>query len=304
MIFKGSGVALVTPFNNDMSINFSVLENLIDYHLDNDTDAIIVCGTTGEASSLSMKEKLSVLKFCLDKVSGKIPVIMGAGSNNTAEAIEFSKKVASMGTSAILSVCPYYNKPSQLGLKLHFEAIANNVDIPIILYNSPSRTGVNIQPSTVLELSTFDNIVAIKECNFSQVAKIKQLCGSNIDIYSGNDDEIVPMLSLGAIGVISVLANILPKETHSMCQYFFENNIFDSRKLQLEYISLIESLFSESNPVPVKEALNLLGINVGSCRPPLSSLMPSTANNLLLTLKKYGLYQSKLGQYPVLTSKY
>lgn len=289
MIFKGSGVALVTPFNEDMSINFSALKNLIDYHINNNTDAIIVCGTTGEASSMSVQEKLSVLEFCLDKVSGKIPVIMGAGSNNTAQAIEFSKTIASMGASAILSVCPYYNKPSQLGLKMHFTAIANNVDIPIILYNSPSRTGVNIHPSTVLELSKLTNIVAIKECNFSQVAKIKQLCGNNIDVYSGNDDEIIPMLSLGAIGVISVLANILPRETHSMCQYFFENNIADSRNLQLKYIPLIESLFAESNPVPVKEALNLLGMNVGSCRSPLSSLMPQTLDKLHHTLQQYGL---------------
>ena len=289
MIFKGSGVALVTPFNGDMSINFSVLESLIDYHINNNTDAIIVCGTTGEAPSMSVKEKLSVLEVCLDKVSGKIPVIMGAGSNNTTQAIEFSKQVASMGASAILSVCPYYNKPSQLGLKLHFQAIADSVDIPIILYNSPSRTGINLHPTTVLELSKLSNIVAIKECNFSQVAKIKQLCGNDIDVYSGNDDEIVPMLSLGAIGVISVLANILPHETHSMCNYFFEGNISDARKLQLKYIPLIESLFAESNPVPVKHALNLLRMNVGPCRSPLSSLMPKTSNNLSLTLSQYGL---------------
>ena len=272
-----------------MSINFPVLENIIDYHLNNNTDAIIVCGTTGEASSMSVQEKLSVLKFCLDKVSGKIPVIMGTGSNNTNDAIDFSKTVASMGASAILSVCPYYNKPSQLGLYLHFQAIANNVDIPIIIYNSPSRTGVNIDPSTVAKLSKLPNIVAIKECNFSQVAKIKQLCGDDIDVYSGNDDEIVPMLSLGAIGVISVLANILPRETHSMCQSFFDGNISDSTRLQIEYIPLIESLFAESNPVPVKDALNLIGMNVGSCRYPLSPLMPQTSDKLRHTLSQYGL---------------
>lgn len=289
MIFKGSGVALVTPFNEDMSINFSMLKKLIDYHINNNTDAIVVCGTTGEASSLSMQEKLSVLEVCLDRVSGRIPVIMGAGSNNTQEAISFSKKVASMGASAILSVCPYYNKPSQLGLKLHFQAIASNVDIPIIIYNSPSRTGVNIEPSTVLELSKLTNIVAIKECNFSQVAEIKKLCGNNIDIYSGNDDEIIPMLSLGAIGVISVLANIVPQETHSMCQSFFENNTENSRKLQLKYLTLIEALFTESNPVPVKKALNLLGMNVGSCRLPLSSLALENVDKLRLTLQQCGL---------------
>ena len=271
-----------------MSINFSAIEDLIDFHLANKTDALVLCGSTGESSSMSTDEKLSVLEFCLNKVNGKIPVIIGAGSNNTNDAISFSKTVASMGASAILSVCPYYNKPSQLGLKTHFESIANSVDIPIILYNVPSRTGVNIAPQTVFELSKIPNIVAIKECNFSQVAKIKRLCGDNIDIYSGNDEEVVPMLSLGAVGVISVLANILPLETHNMCENFFENNIVDSRNSQLRYIPLIESLFSESNPVPVKEALNLIGKNVGQCRSPLSHLAPENFSKLRHTLDEYG----------------
>ena len=274
MIFKGSGVALITPFN-ETGVDFSKLGELLEFHLNNRTDAIISCGTTGEAATMTEEEKIAVIDYTLKKVNGKIPVIVGAGSNNTKEAIRFSKIVSSMGVDAILSVCPYYNKASQNGLYAHFEAIAKSVDTPIILYNVPSRTGVNINPETVLKLSKIPNIVAIKECNFSQVAKIRKLCGENFAIYSGNDDQIVPMLSLGASGVISVLANILPKETHNMCYEFFNKNIEKALQIQLDTLDLVDCLFCEVSPAPIKEALNLIGTNVGKCRLPLVDMEPS-----------------------------
>lgn len=288
MIFKGSGVALITPFN-ETGVDFSKLGELLEFHLNNRTDAIISCGTTGEAATMTEEEKIAVIDYTLKKVNGKIPVIVGAGSNNTKEAIRFSKIVSSMGVDAILSVCPYYNKASQNGLYAHFEAIAKSVDTPIILYNVPSRTGVNINPETVLKLSKIPNIVAIKECNFSQVAKIRKLCGENFAIYSGNDDQIVPMLSLGASGVISVLANILPKETHNMCYEFFNKNIEKALQIQLDTLDLVDCLFCEVSPAPIKEALNLIGTNVGKCRLPLVDMEPSNILKLKNAIKNCGL---------------
>lgn len=288
MIFKGSGVALITPFNNS-GVDFSKLDELLEFHLKNKTDAIISCGTTGEAATMTEEEKIAVIDYTLKKVNGKIPVIVGAGNNNTSEAIRFSKIVASMGVDAILSVSPYYNKASQNGLYAHFEAIAKSVDTPIILYNVPSRTGVNINPETVFKLSKIPNIVAIKECNFSQVAKIKQLCGNDFGIYCGNDDQIVPMLSLGALGVISVLANILPQETHNMCYEFFNKNIEKSLQIQLDTLDLTDCLFCEVSPAPIKEALNLIGKNVGKCRLPLVDMESSNVSKLKEVMKNYGL---------------
>lgn len=290
MIFKGSGVALITPFN-ELGVDFAKLEELIEFHIVNKTDAIISCGTTGEAATMSYDERLNVIDFTLKKVNGRIPVIAGAGSNNTMEAIKFSKTISSMGVDAILSVCPYYNKASQNGLYAHFEAIAKSVNTPIILYNVPSRTGVNIEPQTVFRLSNIPNIVAIKECNFSQVAKIRKLCGDSFDIYCGNDDQTLPMLSLGAAGVISVMANIIPLDTHNLCQEFFNNNIDKSREIQLNTLELVDCLFCEVSPSPVKQALNLLGKNVGECRLPLVSMLPSNVDRLKLAMKNYGLIQ-------------
>ena len=288
MIFKGSGVALITPFNED-GVDFSKLGELIEFHLNNNTDAIISCGTTGEAATMTYDEKIAVINYTLKKVNGKIPVIVGAGSNNTADAIKFSKVVSSMGVDAILSVSPYYNKASQKGLYAHFEAIAKSVDTPIIIYNVPSRTGVNINPETVLKLSKIPNIVAIKECNFSQVAQIRKLCDDDFAIYSGNDDQIVPMLSLGASGVISVLANILPKETHDMCYEFFNKNTEKALKIQLDTLDLVNCLFCEVSPSPIKEALNLINKNVGKCRLPLVDMEPSNVLKLKNAMKDCGL---------------
>ena len=289
-IFKGSAVAIVTPFHNN-KVDFQKLKELLEWHINEGTDAIVICGTTGEASTMTKEEKEKTIKFTVDAVNKRIPVIAGTGSNNTESAIEMSKYAESVGVDALLVITPYYNKTTNKGLIKHFEAINNAVETPIILYNVPSRTGVNISPNQLLELSKLKNIVAIKEAsgNISQIAEMKALCGKNIDIYSGNDDQIIPVMSLGGLGVISVLANIIPNETHEMTKAFLDNNLDKALKLQLQNISLIKSLFIETNPVPVKSALNLIGKDVGDFRLPLCEMDKSNLESLKRTLKEYNL---------------
>ncbi len=270
ILFKGCGTAISTPFNEN-GVNLEEFEKLVEIQIQNHVDAIIVCGTTGEASTMSTEEKIKTIS-CAVKVSNKrVPIIAGTGGNNTKQVVEYSKQVEKLGVDGLLIVTPYYNKCTQKGLIAHYTEIANSVSLPIILYNVPGRTGVNIEPKTCLELSNIENIVAIKEAsgNLSQVAEIAHLCGDNLSIYSGNDDQILPVLSLGGIGVISVLSNILPEYTHQMVQNFLEGNISLAIDKQLKAIPLIKALFSEVNPIPVKAALNLLGYQYGSPRLPL-----------------------------------
>ena len=270
ILFKGVGSAVPTPFDEN-GVNISEFRKFLQFQIDNNVDALIVCGTTGESSTMTRDEKIIAINCALEVANGKIPVIVGTGSNNTREAIEMSKIAERLGANGILVVTPYYNKTTQRGLIAHYKAIAESVSLPIILYNVPSRTGVNIEPQTCLELSKIDNIVAIKEAsgNISQVAQISNLCGDNLYIYSGNDDQIVPICSLGGIGVISVLSNIKPKFVHDMVYDFLDGNIDKARKMQLNVLPLINSLFSEVNPIPVKYALNELGFNFSVPRLPL-----------------------------------
>ncbi len=290
-IFTGSGVALVTPMHSDLSVNYEKLGELIEFHIQNDTDAIVITGTTGEASTLTDQEHLEVIRYTAEHAAGRIPVIAGTGSNNTAHAIELSKQAQALGADALLLVTPYYNKCSQKGLYLHYEAIAKAVSLPILLYNVPSRTGVNILPTTYARLSEIPNIVGAKEAsgNFSQLAKIISLCGDKLQIYSGNDDQITSALALGAKGVISVLANIIPQETHNICQSYFEGDTERSDTLQLRYLELIENLFSDVNPIPVKCAMNAMGMNVGECRLPLCAMDSVAKEKLINCLSRYGL---------------
>ncbi|MCQ2016264.1 4-hydroxy-tetrahydrodipicolinate synthase [Clostridium butyricum] len=273
VIFTGAAVAIVTPFNEE-GINFEELKRLIDFNIENGTDAIVIAGTTGESSTMSDEEHKEVIKFTVDYVNKRIPVIAGTGSNDTLYALELSQYAEKVGVDGLLIVTPYYNKTTQLGLVKHYNYIADRVNIPIILYNVPSRTGVNITPKTCLELSKHKNIVAVKEAsgNLSQVAEIRALCGDELNIYSGNDDQISPILSLGGKGVISVLSNVAPKEAHEICQLFFDGKAEESAKIQLEYLNLINALFIEVNPIPVKTALGLMGYNVGHLRMPLFSM--------------------------------
>lgn len=270
ILFKGVGSAVPTPFD-EKGVDISEFRKFLQFQIDNNVDALIVCGTTGESSTMTRDEKIIAINCALEVANEKIPVIVGTGSNNTREAIEMSKIAERLGVDGILVVTPYYNKTTQRGLIAHYKAIAESVSIPIILYNIPSRTGVNIEPQTCLELSKIDNIVAIKEAsgNISQVAQISNLCGDNLYIYSGNDDQIVPICSLGGIGVISVLSNIKPKFVHDMVYDFLDGNIDKARKMQLNVLPLINSLFSEVNPIPVKYALNELGFNFRVPRLPL-----------------------------------
>lgn len=290
-IFTGAGVAIVTPMNEDGSVNYNAFADLIDFQIENKTDAIIACGTTGESATLSGEEHLNVIKFAIEHTAGRIPVIAGTGSNDTKYAVELSKEAEELGADGLLMVTPYYNKTSQRGLVAHFGMVAENVKAPIILYSIQSRTGVNILPETALELSKYENIVAIKEAsgNISQVAKIKALCGDNLDIYSGNDDQIVPLLSLGGKGVISVLANVAPEVAHNICQYYFDGKVKESAALQLEYLDLCNDLFIDVNPIPVKEALNMMGMNAGSCRLPLYEMTDAAKEKLAATMAKHGL---------------
>lgn len=288
IIFKGCGTALATPFDEN-GVNFEVFEKMIEDQITNKVDSLIVCGTTGESSTMTEKERKETIKFVVDKVKKRIPVIAGTGSNNTSSAIAMTKYAEEIGVDACLLVTPYYNKTTQAGLIAHYTAIANCTKLPLILYNVPSRTGVNILPETCFELSKIPNIVAIKEAsgNISQVAKIKKLCGNNLTIYSGNDDQIIPILSLGGLGVISVLSNVAPKFTHDMVQKFLDGNIKEALEMQLNSLDLINALFCEVNPIPVKHALNLQGYNFGTPRLPLVEL--SEKNKIILDneMKKF-----------------
>lgn len=301
-VFTGSAVALVTPMHSDLSVNYEKLGELIEFHIENETDAVVAVGTTGEGSTLTDEEHMKVIKYAVKHVNGRIPVIAGTGSNNTAHAIELSKRAEAVGADALLQVTPYYNKCSQRGLFLHFEAVAKSTSLPIILYNVPTRTGVNILPSTYAELSGIPNIVAVKEAsgNFSQIAKTLALCGDKLDVYSGNDDQITSALALGAKGVISVLANIIPRETHQLCQSYFDGRPEESDNLQLYYLELIENLFSDVNPIPVKHAMNAMGMDVGGCRLPLCGMEEVAEERLLSCLKHYGLIENvKVGSVTV-----
>ena len=276
-IFKGAGVAIVTPFTQDDKVNFEELGKMIDFQIAGGTDAIIICGTTGESSTLTHDEHDACIKFAVEHTAGRVPVIAGTGSNSTAEAIRLSTHAQNNGADALLLVTPYYNKATQKGLIQHYTAIANSVDLPIILYNVPSRTGVNILPQTAVTLAkNVKNIVAIKEAsgNISQVAELAALADGCIDIYSGNDDQVVPLLSLGGVGVISVLSNVMPKLTHDMVMSYLNGDVKLSRQLQLSVMNLNKALFCEVNPIPVKEALNMMGWNAGAVRSPLCEMEP------------------------------
>ena len=290
-IFTGAGVAIVTPMNPDESINFDRLGQIIDNQIENGTDAIVICGTTGESATMTDQEHVNCIEYAVKRVNGRVPVVAGAGSNHTSYAVWMSKEAKRVGADALLHVTPYYNKTSQTGLIRHFNAVADATDLPIILYNVPSRTGVNITPATYRELAKHPNIVAAKEAsgNISQIAQIAQACGDELDLYSGNDDQIVPLLSLGAKGVISVLSNIMPRETHDICRLFFEGKIAESRALQLKLLPLINALFSDVNPIPVKEAMNMMGWECGECRLPLVSMQPQAKEHLRVLMQEQGL---------------
>ena len=289
-IFKGSAVAIVTPFN-DSGVNYGKLKELIEWHIDEGTDAIVICGTTGEASTMTNEERKKAIKFTVDVVNKRIPVIAGTGTNDTKASVEMSEYAQSVGVDALLVITPYYNKTNNKGLFKHFEAINNAVDTPIILYNVPSRTGVNITPIQLLELSKLKNIVAIKEAsgNISQVAKMKALCKDNIDIYSGNDDQVVPIMALGGLGVISVLANIMPKAVHDMAITFLSGNTKKALQIQLDTLDIANKLFIETNPIPIKTALNLMGKDVGPFRLPLCDMDDKNLEMLKYSLKEYNL---------------
>ncbi len=291
MLFKGSAVALVTPFTKDNKVNFDKLAELIEYHIENKTDAIVSCGTTGEATTMSDEEILSVLEFTVKKVNGRIPVIAGTGSNNTMHSVELSQKAEALGVDGLLIITPYYNKANKSGLKKHFVTIAESVNIPIILYNVPGRTCMNISPSLIAELAQVPNIVAVKEASgdLGQVAEIASLVPEDFAIYSGNDDSIVPLLSLGGHGVISVLANVCPRETHDLVEKYLEGDVEGSRKIQLDLDALIAALFIEVNPIPVKTAMNLLGFEVGDLRLPLDNMDPANLEVLKKELVNAGL---------------
>lgn len=291
-IFTGAGVAIVTPFNEDESINYDKLDELIDYHCANGTDSIVICGTTGESATMTEEEHAECVRFTIERAKGRIPVIAGTGSNCTRTAIELSKDAAEHGADGLLLVTPYYNKATQAGLIAHYTAVAKEVKTPIIMYSVASRTGCNIEPATVAELvKNVDNIVGVKEAsgNISQVAKIMSLTDGNIDLYSGNDDQIVPLLSLGAKGVISVLSNVAPQETHDICAKFFEGDAAGSAALQLKAIPLIEQLFCEVNPIPVKKAMALMGKDCGPLRMPLTELTPEHEKALAQAMQDFGI---------------
>lgn len=291
VIFTGAGVAIVTPFDENNNVNFDMLGKLIDSQIENGTDAIIICGTTGEGSTLSHEEHSEAIKFCVDYTNRRVPVIAGTGSNDTAYGIKLSNEAEKAGVDGLLMVTPYYNKTSQEGLVLHYNRIAENVSAPIILYNVPSRTGMNIQPLTYYELSRNEKIVAVKEANgdISAIAKTVALCGDDLSVYSGNDDQITAIMSLGGKGVISVLSNICPKVTHDIAASYLEGNTKKSAALQLEWLDLCNDLFIDVNPIPVKEAMVMMGINVGACRMPLAPMPQAKRETLRKTLTKHGL---------------
>ena len=291
-IFKGAGVAIVTPMTADGEVNYEVLGEMLEAQIAGGTDAIIICGTTGESATLSEEEHSAVIRYAIKKVNKRIPVIAGTGSNCTATAIKLSKEAEKDGADGLLLVTPYYNKATQKGLIAHYTAIAKAVSLPIILYNVPSRTGCNLQPETIAALvKNVKNIVGVKEAsgNISQIAKVKLLCGDDIDLYSGNDDQVVPILSLGGIGVISVLSNVAPKETHNMVMDYLNGDVDKARQMQLKAIPLIDALFSEVNRIPVKKALNLMGWEAGPLRAPLTEMEASHAEVLKKTMKDFGI---------------
>lgn len=291
-IFKGAGVAIVTPFHEDGSIHYEKFAQLVEEQIAGGTDAIIVCGTTGESSTLTHEEHLDLIRFCVETVKGRIPVVAGTGSNCTETAIYLSQEAEKYGADALLLVTPYYNKATQNGLFAHYKKVADSVKLPIILYNVPSRTGCNIMSQTAVRLCTeVENIVGIKEAsgNISQVAKLQSLADGKVDVYSGNDDQIVPILSLGGKGVISVLSNVAPRQTHDICQKFFDGDVEGSMREQLRAIDLCDALFCEVNPIPVKAALNLMGKEVGPARMPLSEMEPQNVERLKKAMQEYGI---------------
>ena len=290
-IFEGAGVALITPMNEDGSVNYNKLEEILEEQIAGGTDCIIACGTTGEASTLTVEEHLAVIKRTIEIVNKRIPVIAGTGSNSTETAVEFSKEAQEYGADGVLVVSPYYNKATQKGLIQHFSAIANAIDIPVVLYNIPGRTGVNIEPETIAYLvNNVPNIVGVKEAsgNFSNAVKTLRLC-PEIDMYSGNDDQVVPLMSIGAKGVISVLSNVAPRQTHDMCQAALDGDFVKARKMQIEALDVVENLFTEVNPIPVKAAMNLQGKNVGPLRLPLTQMEKAHEDALAKAMKEYGI---------------
>ena len=291
VIFRGVGTAMVTPMKEDGAVNYPVFRELLEMQVENKADAVVIAGTTGEGSTLSDQEHIELVKFAVHEIRGRIPVIAGAGSNNTAHAVYLSRECERAGADALLHVTPYYNKASQQGLYLHFKACAEATSLPVILYNVPSRTGVNIYPATYKRLSEIDNITACKEAsgNFSQLAKIASLCKDELTIYSGNDDQVTSALALGAQGVISVMSNILPAEAHEICEAYFRGDTERSDSLQMKYLELIEALFMDVNPIPVKQAMRAMGYQVGGCRLPLCDMDPTNAERLYQVLKQYGL---------------
>jgi len=290
-VFTGAGVAIVTPMNPDMSINYNKLGELIDWQIDNGADAIIICGTTGESTTMTDDEHIDCIKFAVKRTNKRVPVVAGTGSNDTAYAVMMSQEADKAGADALLVVTPYYNKTSQRGLIKHFETIADSVSIPTILYNVPGRTGMTIAVDTYKKLSQHPNIVATKEASgdLSHIADVIAACGDDLDVYSGVDEQIVPILSLGGKGTISVLANCMPTQTHDMCQLYFDGKVDESRKLQLELMDFINSLFMDVNPIPVKEALNIMGKDVGECRMPLLRMTDAQIEKLQEQMKKIDL---------------
>lgn len=291
-IFTGAGVAIATPFYDNGEVNYDSFAKLIEFQIANNTDAIIVCGTTGEASTLSHEEHLAVIKFCVEKVAGRIPVIAGTGSNCTETAIYLSQEAEKYGVDGLLVVTPYYNKATQKGLYEHFKLIADSVKIPIILYNIPGRTGVGMKPETIVSLcNDVENIVGVKEAsgNFDHIVELMAQAKGTVDVYSGNDNQIVPLLSLGGKGVISVLSNVAPQETHDICQKFFDGDLQGSLEIQLKAQNLISALFCEVNPIPVKKALNLMGMEFGPMRRPLTEMEPENAARLEREMRNFGI---------------
>ena len=290
-VFTGAGVAIITPFKSNGEVDYDAFEGIIEDQIARKTDAIVVCGTTGEASTLSHEEHIDVVKYCAQVVKGRVPVVAGTGSNSTETAIYLSQEAEKAGVDGVLLVSPYYNKATQNGLYQHFKATADSIKIPVILYNIQGRTGVNIQPATIVKLvKDVENIVAVKEAsgNISQIAQILALANGNIDLYSGNDDQIVPILSLGGKGVISVLSNVMPEYTHDICETFFNGDVKKSAKMQLDALPLINALFSEVNPIPVKEAMFLKGLCGPDLRLPLTRMEPAHAEVLKAEMEKMG----------------
>lgn len=291
-IYKGAGVALVTPFKDNKEVNYEKLAQLLEYQIENNTDCIVICGTTGESATMTHQEHVDVIRFACERVAKRIPVIAGTGSNCTQATIDLSVEAERVGADGLLLVSPYYNKATQNGLKQHFTAVADAVKIPVVLYNVPSRTGVNIAPSTIADLVlNVDNIVGVKEAsgNFSNIASLMNLTDGRIELYSGNDDQIVPMLSLGGIGVISVLSNVAPKQTHDIVASYLAGDVKRSCQLQLDAIPLISELFCEVNPIPVKAAMNLMGMEVGSLRLPLTEMEPQNQERMARVMREYGI---------------